>query len=123
MSTLTTLKNSNHYFIQPNEWSKNIFRYRDGLNENDIVKKSSLEKNYFSNIPKLVVICNANPKEVSNIVCDANKINVPVIILQSYKNVKLSCESVHCVFGNYKSNKLKKFLIFLIYSIIKTPKL
>jgi hypothetical protein len=98
IATVTKLKNSNHSFIPQVGWSK---------------KSLEIE------VPNLIVIYNSNLKDTTNIVYSATKKNVPVITLQDFNMKKLSSNQTHNVSGDYRNNKLKKFFVYLIYSIIK----
>lgn len=98
IATVTHLKTTNHYFIPQGGWSKKSFGVK---------------------VPDLIVICDSNLKEVTGIVCSAIKSNVPVITFQDLNTRKLSSHRVHNASGDYKNNKLKKFIFFLVYSIIK----
>ena len=98
ITAVTHLKTTNHSFISQGGWSKKSFGVK---------------------VPDLIVICNSNLKEVTSIGCIAIKSNVPVITFQDLNIRKVLSYKYNNALGDYQNKKLKKFIFFLIFSIIK----
>ena len=98
ITAVTHLKTTNHSFIPQGGWSKKSFGVK---------------------VPDLIVICNSNLKEVTSIGCIAIKSNVPVITFQDLNIRKVLSYRSNNASGDYQNKKLKKFIFFLIFSIIK----
>jgi len=77
------------------------------------------KKSFGVKVPDLIVICNSNLKEVTSIGCIAIKSNVPVITFQDLNIRKVLSYRSNNASGDYQNKKLKKFIFFLIFSIIK----
>lgn len=95
-------KTTNHQFLPRTGWSKKI-----------------LFNSVFEKTPDLIVICDSNLKELMETKFYLNKTNTPVVLLQTIGEKTKLFNNVHCVFGNFKSIKIKKFIYFLITSILK----
>ena len=116
---LDVLLKSNHIFIPRFVWKQGF------LGNKKFISKNSSNFSYlksFSNIednPHLIVIF--NEEKLSSIIPECEKLYIPVIYFGSLKK-KLD-GLTYLVEGNFVNRKVKNFLQFLIYSILKKQKL
>ena len=112
---LTVIKLSKHYFIPNTLWLNGLLiNKRSVLN---YIKSKNLV--YFLNIntkPDLIVLF--NPKNPKNILSEAKKLNIPVVLFGDILKEKGDYNSIN----SNKSNYFLNFYQFLLYLILKTPK-
>jgi len=116
---LDVLFKSYHIFVPRSVWQRGL------LGNKEFLSKKSLNFSYlkdFLNIkdnPHLVIIF--NEEKLSNIIPECKKLYIPVIYFGSLTQ---ELEGLtYLVEGNFVNRKIKNFFQFLIYSILKKPKL
>jgi hypothetical protein len=116
---LDVLFKSKHTFVPRFVWKRGLLGNKDSLS------KKSLNFSYFKDFlsmkenPHLIVLF--NEEKLSNIVPECQKLYIPVIY---FGNLKEGLDGLtYLVEGNFVNRKIKNFFQFLIYSILKKPKL
>lgn len=104
-----TLK-SNHLFLPENFWLQGLV-----VNKKFVKFKSKL-KNYRT--PDLVIIF-GNTSKLSEIITELCKQDIPVILFGSLPKLFLKSYYSEVVFIENFSKKVKSFIFFLIYSVLK----
>jgi len=117
------LKVSKHYFISENIWINGLLSNRTSIfshlkstfKKQDLVMKLlSIKKN-----PNLIVIF--NPSKELNTILESYKLNIPVITLGT--DITFNSMVTYKIPGTFLKNKIKIFFQFLIYILLKKPKL
>jgi len=105
-----TRLNSKHVFLSDNYWKQDLIKN----------KKFFKQKKIFKNlqVPNLIVIFNDNSKKI-DIINELGKINIPIIIFDSFYKVPEKFTYVKIVSIKDYTKKIKSFLFYLIYSILK----
>jgi len=101
---------SKHVFLSNNSWKQDLIKN----------KKFFKQKKIFKNlqVPNLIVIFNDTLKEI-DIITEFGKIDIPIIIFDSFYKVSEKLTYIKIVSIKNYTKKIKSFLFYLIYSILK----